>query len=85
MVETEFLFVVPFMLVEGNMLGDAVAGEGVGLGVRGVVPVSEEEGDVEEVAWSVLVNCRSMGILGGGRVNTKFAEWYIACGHAGKD
>ena len=50
MVETEFLFVVPFMLVEGNMLGDAVAGEGVGLGVGGVIPVSEEEGDIEEVA-----------------------------------
>lgn len=49
-VEAEFLPVVPFMLVEGDVLGDAVAGEGVGLRVGGVVPVSEEEGDVEEVA-----------------------------------
>lgn len=49
-VEAEFLFVVPFVFVEGDVLGDVVAGEGVGLGVRGIVPVVKEKGDVEEVA-----------------------------------
>ena len=49
-IEAELLFIVPFMFVEGDVLGDAVAGEGVGLRVGGVVPVVEEGGDVEEVA-----------------------------------
>ena len=47
MIEAELLFVVPFVFAEGDVFGDAVGGEGVGLWVRRIVPLVEEGGDVQ--------------------------------------